>query len=199
MALSTDVQNGNSLSAKFHKKAVKHEFESQKQGREIYIDMDYVEIMVPGDVLTVLDQPVREDHKARFPRQWAHYQNTSGGDSREVGTPLSEWPRLTPAQIEELRALKFFTVEAIANAGDSNLSKIQMIAGMSPFALRDHAQRFIKLANEDAAMMVQDDKTKKLEEELAANKAQMAAMQEQMAQLMETLNKPKPGRKPKEE
>lgn len=190
MAFQTDVVNGNSsLSARFHKKAVKQEFESEKQGREIYADVDYVEICVPGDVLTVLDQAVREDHKRRFAQQWAYYQNNINGDSREVGTPLTEWPRMTPAMIEELKALKFFSVESIASAADSNLQRIQMIAGMSPFALRDHATRFLKLAADDSAMLEQDTRAKKLEDELAEMKQQMAELI--AAQGKKTLTVPK--------
>lgn len=194
--LQTDIQSV--LPARFYKKAVKQEFESEKQGREIYVDVDYVEINIPGDVLNTIDTPARDDHKRKYAQAWAHYQNTQGGDAREIGTPLTEWPRLTPAQVMELKAMKFFTVESIANASDANLNSIKMVAGMSPFALREHAQRFIKIANEDAKTTESDNKTKQLEEELAANKVQMAAMQEQMMQLMAAMNKPKPGRKPKE-
>ena len=34
----------------------------------------YVRIMVPGDTTNIIDQPVRDDHKERFPRQWLHFQ-----------------------------------------------------------------------------------------------------------------------------
>ena len=195
MALTTDVQGV--LPARFYKKAVKQEFESAKQGREIYVDVDYVEINIPGDVLNTIDTPARDDHKRKYAQAWAHYQNTQGGDAREIGTPLTEWPRLTPAMVLELKAMKFFTVESIANASDAALNSIKMIAGMSPFALREHAQRFIKIASEDAKTAEVDNKTKQLEEELAASKKQMQAMQEQMTQLIAAMNKPKPGRKPK--
>ena len=184
--LQTNVRDAG-LPAVFYKKAIKHEFESQKQGREIYVDVDFVKIMIPGDIATELDQPVREDHKKRWPKQWAHYANNMAGDQREIGTPLAEWPRLTPAMVEELKALKFFTVDSIANASDAQLGSIQMIVGMSPFKLREHAQRFMKIANEDAHIVETDDKTKKLEAELSENKQSLKALQDQLAALTNAL------------
>ncbi|HET8687155.1 MAG TPA: hypothetical protein VFM18_10920, partial [Methanosarcina sp.] len=104
------------LAVRFYVRAVENAYETQLQGRPIYMDQDYVEIFVPGDNNTIIDQPVREDHKKRFPIQWAHFQNQHANDTREIGTPLAEWPQVTKAQVEELRALKFYTVESVANA-----------------------------------------------------------------------------------
>jgi hypothetical protein len=47
--------------------------------------------------------------------------------------------------VEELRALKFYTVESVANAADAQLQRIGMVAGMSPYAFRDAAVRFLAL------------------------------------------------------
>ena len=131
------------LAVKFYSKTVPNKFESEKQGRPIFFDLDYVQIFVPGDNTSVIDQPVREDHKQRFPLQWARYNNNRSENTHEIGTPLTQWPRITPAQAEELRALKFYTVEGIANASDASLQSIGMIAGMAPYAFREHAQRCV--------------------------------------------------------
>lgn len=184
------------LAVMFYKKAVKNEFESQKEGRPIFMDMDYVKISVPGDNTTEIDQPVREDHKKRFPLHWAHYQNMTQGDAKEIGTPLSQWPRLTISQVEELRALKFYTVESVANASDANIQRIQMIAGMSPYAFREHAQRFLKIADSDAITAEAEEKARAAEERAAALEARLAEMEEKLLAKAE----PKPrGRKPKQE
>jgi hypothetical protein len=124
-----------------------------------------VKIFVPGDPTTVVDTFVREDHKVRFPLHWAHYQNKHGGDPKEIGTPLSHWPRLQPSQVEELRALKFYTVEAVAGASDAQLQRIGMVAGMSPYAFRDAAVRFLALAKDDSKAAEVEARAKALEEE----------------------------------
>jgi len=168
----------------FYSKAVKNEFESAKQGRPIFFDVDMIKIYVPGDDTLVVDTFVREDHKQKWPRQWAHYQNKRSGDQRLVGkTPLTEWPRLTQSQVEELRAMKFFSVDDIANAGDSALQSLGMVGGMSPFAFREAAQRFLKVAAGDAqdtklqqALAAQTQANADLQEQMKAMQAQLAAL-----------------------
>jgi uncharacterized coiled-coil protein SlyX len=150
---------------------------------------------------------VRDDHKKRFPIQWAHFNNTHGTDTREIGTPLDQWPQITKSQAEELRALKFFTVDAVANASDQNIMKLGMMAGMSPYAFRDKAIQFLKLASGVAIANESEKHAKEMEEknaelskQLAATNATIAAMQAQMAQLLESKmeSTPKRGRKAKQ-
>jgi len=154
------------LAVMFYSKPLQNDYESNKQGRPIFQDTEMVRIQVPGDTTTVIDVPVREDHKKRFPLHWAHYQNKHGGDSREIGTPLSQWSRLSPSQVEELRALKFYTVENVASASDQNLQRLGMVAGTSPYAFRDHAIRFLAMAKDDSAAQAAEEKAKALEAKL---------------------------------
>lgn len=171
------------LSVMFYSKPVQNHFESEKQGRPIFTDMDFVKIFLPGDDKNVIDTFVRDDHKSRFPRQWQHYQNKHAGDQQLIGkTPLKEWPRISAAQAEELRALKFFSVDDIANASDAALQNIGMVGGMAPHAFREAAQRFLKVAAGDA-------KNSKLEKTLAEQNATIAAQAEQMAAMQATLDK----------
>ena len=193
------VNPDSRLAVIFYKRPMPNEFESNKQGRPIFYDADFVKIMIPGDKDSIIDTFAREDHKKKFPQHWAHYQNQQAGDSREIGTPLAQWPRLTPSQVEELRALKFFTVEAVANASDAQLQKIGMAAGMSPYAFRDHAVRFLKVAEGDSAAQEAEERTKQLEAEKQALVDQMATEKaeterkfaELQAQIQALLPKPK--------
>lgn len=198
------------LIVRFYSMPVQNEFASEKEGRPIFADLDMIEIMAAGDPLSIINQPVREDHKKRFPLHWAHYMNKHGGDAREIGTPLSAWPRLTPAQVEELRGLKFYTVESIANAPDAALQRLNMIAGMSAYAFREHAIRFIAVAKDDSVAQAAEAKSKVLEEEnkklrdeqdtkIAALKQEMEEkMAAQIAAAVAAATAPKKrGRKPK--
>jgi hypothetical protein len=179
------------LAVIFYSKPMQNEFESNKQGRPIFEDRDMVKIFVPGDNNSVIDTFVRDDHKQRFPLQWAHFLNRHSGDSREIGTPLSAWPRLSPAQVEELRALKFFTVENVANASDLQLQSLGMAAGMAPHAFRDHAIRFLKVAREDSTAQASEERIKALESEKEQMKAdfqkQMEDMQAQVSALVQNV------------
>ena len=177
MRLESDEQGADSrLIANFYVRAVQNNFKTEQEGRPIFEDIDYVKIFIPGDSLNILDQPVREDHKTRFPRQWAHFLNQKEGDQREVGTPVTSWPRISVSMAEELKALKFFTVESIANASDAMITKLGMIAGKSPYAFREDAQRFLKLASDDAEVSRMEEKTKSLEAQVAEMKAMLESL-----------------------
>ena len=204
MAIESDVRGADeNLYAEFYIKPVKQNFASEEAGRPIFKDVVYVKIMTPSDQLSQIDTIAREDHKARFPRQWAYFQNKQAGQQQVVGTPVGEWPQLTASAAEELRALKFYTVELIANANDSQLQKIGMIAGMSPHSLRDKARAFLNLANDSAEEAKREAELQALREENEKIKAEtdkkLAEMQEQMKALLLMAAEKKPKRKAKEE
>lgn len=189
MGIESDVQNADTrLAVRFYSKPIKNEFMSNKEGRPIFEDRDMITIYVPGDNTLTVDAEVREDHKARFPMQWAHYQNRHSDDPKNIGTPISEWPLVTPAMAEELRALKFYTVESIAMASDNQLQSLGMKAGMNPHTFRDRAKNYLSVANSEASVSERDAEIKRLIEENASIKAdtdvKIKEMQEQMAQIL---------------
>lgn len=167
----------DALIVKFYINPVQNNFESSKQGRPIFEDVIYVHIAVPGDKNNDWHMVARSDHKARFPRQWQHFENRTKGDAREIGTQVSEWPVLTRSQAEEFRAMKFFTVESIAGASDQNINALGMVGGMSPYILRDKARAFLAAATNTALPQHQA-------EELATAKAEIELLKEQMARLV---------------
>lgn len=168
------------LIVEFYDRPVQNNFQSSKQGRPIFEDVAYVRINVPGLKDMLWDMPARSDHQRRFPLQWQHYVNKTKGDAREIGTPIAEWPQLTRSQAEEFRGLKFYTIEAIANASDLNINALGMIGGMNPYVLREKARAFLKTATDTALPQHQA-------EELAKRDAEIAMLKEQMKQLAESV------------
>ena len=203
MAIESDVQNADSrLAVQFYKKSMKQEDASNEAGRPIFKEFDFVRIMIPGDNLTEIDTYAQESHKQRFPRQWAHYLNQTAGHEDIVGTPLDQWPQVTRSQAEELRGLKFHTVESIADCSDQQLQRIGMVAGMSPHNFRLKAKAFLNLANDSAEVAQRESELQALKEENAKIKAEtdakLAAMQEQMSALLAAVAEKTPkSRKPK--
>ena len=135
----------------------------------------YVRIMAPGDKTNIIDQPCRDDHKERFPRQWLHFQMQSG-DGPVIGTPLKDWHQdrpeeLTDNQLAELQILKFQTVEQVATASDSQLQRI----GMGSAGLRERGRSYLLNKNQK----VSSGELDKTRLELAELKAQMAMLLEQ--------------------
>ena len=208
MALPSDEKHADSrLQVRFYKRPVQQEHESQEAGRPIFKEFDFVHICVAGDTLTEIDTYVLPSHKTRFPQQWANYMNRQGANEPDiVGTPVSEWPIVSKSQAEELRALKFHTVEAIAHASDQQLQRMGMAAGMSPYAFRDKAKSFLNLATASAETDKRDQELNSLREELAKKEletakikaetdAKLAQMQDQMAAILAAVGEKKPRKK----
>ncbi len=208
MALPSDENHADSrLQVRFYKRPVQQEHESQEAGRPIFKEFDFVHICVAGDTLTEIDTYVLPSHKTRFPQQWANYMNRQGANEPDiVGTPVSEWPIVSKSQAEELRALKFHTVEAIAGASDQQLQRMGMAAGMSPYAFRDKAKSFLNLATASAETDKRDQELNSLREELAKKEletakikaetdAKLAQMQDQMAAILAAVGEKKPRKK----
>jgi hypothetical protein len=197
MAIESDVRNADSqLAVRFYKRPVEIKDETIAQGRPIFKEMDFITIMTPGDQLNIIDTIAEDRHKRRFPLHWADYQNKTGNHEGFTGTPLSEWPLLTMGQAEELKGIKFYTVEAVANCGDQQLQRIGMIAGMSPYAFRDKAKAFLSVASQTADISKREEEVTQLREENAKIKAEtdakLAEMQSQMTALLAAVGTKKP-------
>jgi len=187
--LPSDEGNADSrLAVTFYKRSVKQEDESVAAGRPIFKEFDFVRICVPGDNLTEIDTYANESHKQRFPRQWAYYQNQIAGQEQIIGTPIEQWPLVSRSQADELRGIKFRTVEDVANCSDQQLQRIGMIAGMSPHSFREKAKAFLNLASESAEVSQREAELQALRQEndkiKAETEAKLSKMQEQMEALL---------------
>ena len=203
MAIESDIQGADSrLAVQFYKRSVKQDMASDEAGRPIFKEFDFVRIMIPGDNLTEIDTYAQDSHKQRFPRQWAHYQNQVANHQDIIGTPLDQWPQVTRSQADELRGLKFHTVESIADCSDQQLQRIGMVAGMSPHHFREKAKAFLNLATNSADVAQREAELQALREENAKIKAEtdakLSKMQDQMEALLAAVAEKTPkSRKPK--
>lgn len=188
--LDSDVTPDSRLAVRFYSKEMTNHYQSNIDGRPISYMADFVRIEVPGDRNTIIDTFVNEDHKHRFPLQWAQFLNekTEGKTGQEVqGTLLRDWQILNPAIANDLKHYKFYTVEQVASASDEQIQMLGMAAGMSPFALRDKAKAFISQAKDSAFVQMQA-------EELSKRDAEIELLKSQIAELIAAQDKPKRGR-----
>lgn len=204
MALpSDDIGADSRLAVTFYKRSMKQDDASMEAGRPIFKEFDFIRICVPGDSLTEIDTYANESHKQRFPRQWAHYQNQVGNQEQIIGTPIEEWTIISRSQADELKGIKFHTVESVANASDQQLQRIGMIAGMNPYTFRDKAKSFLNLADQVGESNQREEELAKLRQENAAIKmeadAKLAKQQEQIDALMAMMAEKKPKGRKKEE
>lgn len=204
MALPSDENGADSrLAVTFYKRSMKQEDESIAAGRPIFKEFDFVRICVPGDNLTEIDTYANNGHKSRFPRQWMHYQNQVAGQEQLIGTPIEEWTIISRSQADELKGIKFHTVDSIADASDQQIQRIGMIAGMSPFAFRDKAKAFLNLAEKVGDVNQREAELEKLRQENEAlrleSDAKLAKQQAQIDALMAMMAEKKPRTRAKKE
>lgn len=163
MSLDSDVHNADSqLHVEFY-----------VFDKEPYKEKPFVRIIVPGDKTTVIEAPVRDDHKQRFPRQWLHFQ-MQNNNAEVVGVPLVQWhndkpDELNDMQLAELQIFKFQTVEQVATASDGQLQRV----GMGAVGLRELARRYLQFKNQSSS-----------QSEIESTKRELAELKQQMAALM---------------
>ena len=163
--------------------------------------MPYIRIQAPGDHTSIMEAPVTERHKQRWPDKWLYFQienNMVEGAAEIPGWKIEEWTHLNPDQVRELKHMRFTVVEQIANASDAQCQKI----GMSGMSIREAARLALRsrlgvelkqeMDAKDAKISALENANKELTEKFAKFEAFMAAsVSEEMPK--------KRGRPPKEE
>ena len=136
----------------------------------------YVRIQSPGDHTSIMEAPVTERHKQRWPDKWLYWQikeNLIEGAAEIPGWKIEEWTHLNPEQVRDLKFMRFTVVEQVANASDSQCQKL----GMGGMDLREAARLALRsrLGVELKAEMDKKDA------EISALKDANVAMQEKFA------------------
>jgi hypothetical protein len=153
------------------------------EGRPIYDDILYIMIYVPGE-RDVVHRKAYEGDKQRFPFQYQAYMNKQNQDTAG-GTPLKVVPWLTLGQVKELEFFNCYTVEQLAAMPDSNISKFHGIQ-----KLKQNAKDFLAAAKEAAPLIA-------MRAEIDQRDDQIAALQNQMADLVKRLDKQEEAKKDK--
>ena len=164
---------------RFFRDKMQNNFRSEQEGRPVYDDVEKVEIIIPGMTQSIAVERVNEGHKMRWPQHYAAFQK--GLEPVHDGTPLEEWPPLSPAQVANLKALQVHTVEQLANITDTAIQKIGMGARdlkAKAGAWLDQAQSGAALSKalaENAQLRAQLDTMKENHDQLAAAVARLTA------------------------
>lgn len=149
-------------------------------------DIDYVSIIPSGDRHLRVDRKVDEWLEQTAQKVKAGSGNAQHLDyfrsaykiwkeTQEVplsGTPIKNWPALSPAQVTNILSANIRTVEDLACANEDAMSRI----GMGGRALKDKAVAWLSTASD----------TGKIAEENAAMKVQLAQLVSDMDDLRTT-------------
>lgn len=154
----------------FYKKSVLNAAKSREQGKPVHEGRDFVKIQHPGETLNVVDRPIQDSDKQRWPRQWHSYQQ--GVRQQPDGVPLS---LLFPAKPEietMLRGYNIHTVEQLAGLSGEAISTV----GMGAQDWVNAAQRYMERANKGV-------NHHQFEKALADKDAQINALQRQVSEI----------------
>lgn len=168
------------LLVKFFTKPVKDKAASEREGRPVFKDKEYVDIRGPGS-RSVVCRPASARDKARFSRHYEAFKARI--DLPSEGTPLSEWPLLERTAIEELAYFNIKTVEQLANLSDGSAG-----AQRGFLTFKDRAQKWLARAKKDVS-------EEKLAAELSQRDRQIDELKAQVESLMAARPKPRSRRK----
>lgn len=170
---------GHRAMVEFFIQAVENSFLSEKEGRPIFEDKEFIRIITPGDKHSVVEERVKPQHKEMYKREYEAFQ--ANEVLSPVGTPLKEWAPMTPAMVANLRVLNILTVEQLAEVGDGFLDNI----GMGARSLREKARIWLKQADDGAEVS-------RLMQENRTMKEQMEVMQKTIADMSAAVARLKP-------
>jgi hypothetical protein len=157
---SKKAQLDKQLLVKFFYKTRPDSVETQRQGRPIFKEVEYVDIKVPGDRGTSVCRPARPADKQRFS---AHYEAfKSRVEAPVTGTPLAEWALIPRSAVEQLAFANVKTVEQLATLSDSYAGQMQ-----GGHNYKAKAKAYLERTANDTDKTVIDD-LKKQNEELKA-------------------------------
>lgn len=174
----------NTLLVKFFMKARLDSAASKAQGRNIFKDEVYIEIMTPGNKDSIIQRPASELDINRFPEHYAKFKARAADADMIEGTPLEEWPAVTRSQVEDLKYHNVRTVEQLVSMADVHAQGLMGLgilkkkaeafleaaetqaAGEEIRQLREQNQALLKQANDTTAVLAS------LKEELAEMRAE---------------------------
>lgn len=154
----------------FYIKPKMHKGESEKQGRPIFKDVEYVEIFIAGDKDCQIDTPVKQQHIDRWPEQYRKFK--AGLEDVLEGTPIEEWAAIPRHRVMELRALNIRTVEEVSALSDSGIQNL----GMDGRQLVAKAKAFLASADDHKAVEKYAAENERLKTDIEMLKNQIAQL-----------------------
>lgn len=144
------------LNVIFYKRSVLNPAKSREAGIAIHEDVDYVKMFQPGENLNVIERPVNEGDKIRFPQQWARFlQNQTQAPE---GTPISLLFPNNPGVADNLRvSFGIHTIQQLAALTEHAMSSI----GMGALDYKQKAVRFLDAAKESGSFHLMQDELQK--------------------------------------
>lgn len=162
---------------RFHMEAIQDNAATAREGRPIFRYEERVQHLIPGSPNQFVER-VNDEHRQRWPQQYEAFRR--GEEMAAEGTPLEHWPILNRAQVMELKALGFSTVEQCAEMSDTAMQRIP-IAGQR---IRDRARAYLDEAQKAAFV----EQLNRDNEALSSRIASLERQNEELSKLLERVS-----------
>jgi hypothetical protein len=151
------------LIVSFFPRVLRDNFKSKEAGRPIHYTVDFIQIVVPGDRLRVVEREASDYDKERFAAKWAMYK---AGKQEEVkGTLLTTWGVMSPNIAADYSAMGVKTVEQLADADELLITNL----GMGGRDWKTRAQAYLAATGQSTTLL----------EEIVALKARLAMVEKE--------------------
>lgn len=168
----------------FYNKSIHNAVKSREAGKPIHESRIYVKIQSPGETLNVIDRPMKDEDKERFPKQWSQFVHNR--TQVPEGTPVALLFPNYPHVAENLQGLGIFTIEQCANLSASAIDNI----GRGGQEYVNRAKAYLDSANKGVLF---HELQAQLDEEKAKNKRlehNMGVLQKKLEALESKLTNP---------
>lgn len=156
---------------RFYVAAVLNPVATEQEGRQIFSNVERVEILIPGSAqFTKHIENVNNEHRQRWPKEYSAFKQ--GIEMSPDGTPIEEWPILSASQRAEMKAMGLLTVEHVRDMSDIVIQQIKM----GGRRLKEAAEIFLDDAKRIAATIRLAADNDRKDAEIAALRRQIEEM-----------------------
>ena len=151
----------------FYTRPVHSPAKSRESGRQIFEDQVYVRIHPPGERYNIVDRPLQETDKRRWPVQW--HQFSQNRQQVPAGTPIEQLYPESPAIAATLRANAVHTIEQCAQLSGPAIDSI----GMGAQQYSNDAKRYLEVSNKGVSATQMRSELEKRDREITTLQRQL--------------------------
>jgi hypothetical protein len=177
-AVATSGPKDDKLIVGFYRRSELNKFKSKEQGKAVHEGRDFVKIQHPGETLNIVDRPVQDSDKQRWPRQWAAY--AAGKRDVPDGVPIDLLFPSKPEVAATMRGYNIHTVEQLSNLSGSAIDTVGMGAQDWVNAAKrymDQANRGVNYHQFEKAMADKDAELRQMKRQIADLSAMLRSKQ----------------------
>lgn len=155
----------------FYVRSVENAAKSRDAGTRIFENAVYVKIHEPGERLMIVDRPVKDEDKDRFPTQWARFIHNK--TQIPEGTMVDLLFPNNPAVADNLKAQGIYTIQQLAKLSAHAIDTVGM-----------GCQEWVNMANAYLQNAMDGSSFIKMQEEVKSLKQNIKIKDDQIAKLI---------------